>query len=155
MAQYDFSIIEQESTNVAERQFRVKANTKAINQGEVIILDGSHAGYVTTIASSAQDTTSSVTVGISADASTQTASADGTINVYTPANGTTLRVTCKALTPASLTLAQETLSNTIDCSSGGVQTYDQGTTTNGILRMETFDNTTTGTVIGNLHCNYN
>jgi hypothetical protein len=154
MAAFDIDVIEQTTNAVDTRTYSVKANTKAINNGELVIVDGSNAGYATTIASGAQATTSNTLIGIAATTSTQTASADGTVDVIVPANGRVLRVTLKALTPASLANSQRLAVHTIDCSAGGVFTFDQGTTANGIIRMESFDNTTQGNVIADLICNY-
>jgi hypothetical protein len=134
----------QESSNVVIVRHKVKAGTTAINVGELVIVDGSNPGYVTKKGTSTQLTTADKIIGLAGNpgdgstlglASTQTASADGWVDVYEPTNGTTLNIQIRALTPASLAASQFEANHTIDISSGGVITFDQGTTTAGIAKM--------------------
>jgi hypothetical protein len=136
----------------ASKGMIVKANTKAIKIGDLVIVDGSNAGYVTTIADSAQASSDNVLIGIAAGDSTQTASVDGEVVVTIPV-GTGLYCKIGALTKGSLAASQLYLNRTIDVSAAGVATFDQGTATKGIAKLLGY-NSTTGECEVFLRCNF-
>lgn len=130
------------------RTLKVKSGTAgSILPGYLIIADGSNPGYV---AAAPDDTdTDDVVVGVAASQSTETASADGTVEVETAPY---LLVNIFAKTPGSLTRAM-VLTNryTLNVSSGNY-TLDQSTTTKGIFRLWDFDDTTTGLCWATIQC---
>lgn len=132
MAAYDFQLDKSSAQLVDYIDFPTDAGDKAINQGEIILLDAT-AGYVTTIADSTElDTDSNAILGISTTASTHTASADGKVTVAIPAAGNHLRLKAKAVTPANLTLARIGTAVTITCDASGVQKVNEDSTTKGV-----------------------
>lgn len=128
----------------------VKSGTSAsILPGYLVIVDGSNAGYGKA-APDATDSTSKI-LGIANSTSTETASADGTVTIDA---ASLMVVKLKAKTPASLTAAMKfTNRYTLDVTSGNY-TLDQGTTSNGIFTLISFDNTTDGNCIATLATGY-
>jgi len=127
---------------------RVKAGTAAsIKPGYLVIKDGSNAGYV----AAAPDATASTAeiIGIAGSTSTDTATADGTVQVITAPS---LLVEIFAKTPASLAATMLYDQFILDVTSGNY-TLDQATATNGIFRLISYD-ATTGRCIATLHTNY-
>lgn len=127
----------------------VKAGAAAsIKAGYQVIVDGSNAGY----AKAAPDGTdsTSLTLGVASEDSTETASVDGTVMIYT---APVLLVRIKAKTPGSL-VATMKLTNkyALDVTTGNY-TLDQGTTSNGIFTLLDYDNTTDGNCLAALACN--
>lgn len=127
----------------------VKSGTSAsVQPGYPVIADGSNAGYVK--AAPDNVTSADLLAGIANGASTETASADGVVTVEA---APVLVVALKAKTPGSLVSTMKfTNKYTIDLTSGNY-TLDQGTTTNGILRLVSFDNTTDGNCVATVACN--
>ena len=127
----------------------VKSGTaSSILPGYLVIKDGGNAGYV----KAAPDATASTSVilGVAASTSTETAAADGTVDIIT---APTLMVKLKAKTPANLTAAMPFAVYILDVT-GGAYTLDQGTTVNGIFRLVSFDNVTDGNCYATLSCNW-
>lgn len=128
--------------------FNVKSGTSAsIQPGYLVITDTSNPGYVK---AAPDDTdTDDLVVGVANAASTETASADGVVTVE---SAPTLLVNIKAKTPGSLTTALKlTDKYTLNVSSGDY-TMDQSTTTKGIFRLLSFDNTTQGNCVCSIQC---
>lgn len=133
--------------NVFPISLDVKSGTTgSIQPGMLVIKDGSNAGYV----AAAPDGTASpsVIVGVAASTSTETASADGTVDVY---YDDVLWVEIYAKTPANLVQSMLYSKYILDVT-GGNYTLDQATTTNGFITMMDFDNTTDGLCRALLHC---
>lgn len=133
--------------------FQVSVPVKAgaassIKAGYLVIVDGSNAGYAKAAADGA-DTTSLV-LGVAAEDSTETASVDGTVMIQT---APVLLVRIKAKTPGSLTAALKlTNKYALDVTTGDY-TLDQGTTSNGIFTLLSYDNTTDGNCLAAVACN--
>jgi len=128
--------------------FKVKSGTTgSIVPGALVIKDGSNAGYAKAAADGTAST--SVIIGVAADASNETASADGNVHVIT---APVLLVSIKAKTPGSLATSLLLDKYVLDVTSGNY-TLDQGTSTNGIFRLMDYDNTTDGNCIATLACN--
>lgn len=128
--------------------FKVKSGTTgSILPGYLVTKDGSNAGYV----KAAPDATDSdsVIIGVAADTSSETASADGNVHVIT---APVLLVSLKAKTPGSLATAKLVDKYILDVTSGNY-TLDQGTATKGIFRLMSYDNTTDGNCVATLACN--
>ena len=129
--------------------FPVKAGAAAsIKAGYLVIVDGSNAGY----AKAAPDgtVTTDLVLGVATSDSTDTASADGVVQIQ---SAPVLLVRIKAKTPGSLA-ATMVLTNKyqLDVTTGNY-TLDQGTTTNGIFTLLSYDNTTDGNCIAAVACN--
>lgn len=127
----------------------VKAGAAAsIKAGYLVIVDGGNAGYAKAAADGA--TTSDLVLGVATSDSTDTASADGVVQIQ---SAPVLLVRIKAKTPGSLA-ATLVLTNKyqLDVTSGNY-TLDQGTTTNGIFTLLSYDNTTDGNCIAAVACN--
>ncbi len=134
--------------NVPAEGFKVKAGTAAsIKKGYLVIKDGTNAGY----AKAAPDGTASTSVilGIATGDSTETAAADGNVNVSWMQN---LIVEIFANTPGSLATSKLLSSYTLKVSSGSYL-LDEATTTNGFIRLLSYDNTTNGKCIAVITCN--
>jgi len=128
--------------------FNVKSGTAAsIKAGYLVITDTGNAGYVK---AAPDDTdTDDLVVGVANSDSSETVSADGTVTVEA---APTLFVKIKAKTPGSLTSALKlTDKYTLNVSSGDY-TLDQSTTTKGIFRLISFDNTTDGNCEATVQC---
>ena len=131
------------STNVATFPVKLPVYAGAassIKAGMLVITDGSHAGYWKA-APDATDTDTFVNAAVAAGDSTETASANGVVEVIVAPR---LMVEVLAKTPANLTAAMKGVAFILDVS-GGDYTLDQATSTKGIFNILDFDNTTTGT----------
>lgn len=133
--------------------FQVKAPVYAgaaasIKAGYLVIVDGSHAGYVKAAADGAS--TSDLVVGIASQDSTDTASADGEVLITT---APVLLVKLKAKTPANLTTAMKWTNKYVLDVTSSSYTLDQGTTSSGIFTLIDFDDTTNGNCIAAVSCN--
>lgn len=120
----------------------------SILPGYLVIVDGSHAGYVKAAADGAS--TSDLVVGVACSTSTETASADGVVSII---SGTTLLVGLKAKTPANLVSTMKWTNKYVLDVTSGSYTLDQGTTSNGIFTLVDYDDTTNGNCIAVLACN--
>lgn len=130
----------QQVVNSTPLTLPVKSGTTAsIQPGYLVIKDGSNDGYWKA-AADACDTDTAIKMGIARSASTETASADGTVEIDT---APFLYVKMKAKTPGSLASTMRGDSFILDVTSGNY-TLDQGTTTKGFLALVNYDNTTDG-----------
>lgn len=121
----------------------------SILPGYPVIVDASNAGYCKAAVDNMS--TSDVFLGIANSVSTDTVGVDGTVTLEA---APVMIVKIKAKTPASLTAAMVlTGKYTIDLT-GGNYTLDQGTTTNGVLKLISFDNTTSGTCFASIDTNW-
>lgn len=127
---------------------KVKSGTvKSILPGYLLIKDAGNAGYA--MAAPDNTDTDDVVLGVAMSASTETASADGTVEFQT---ASTLLVQIFAKTPASLTEAMKYDVYTLNVASGAY-TLDQATTTKGIFRLFNFDDITNGLCLATINCN--
>lgn len=111
--------------------FDVKSGAAAsIEAGDLVIVDGGNAGYVKKAADGASSTAE--WIGMATGASTDTASADGTVQVAF--SGAGLIVRGQATTPGNFAQAIKRTRVTLDVS-GGVQKVDENDTSNGVLRI--------------------
>lgn len=134
--------------NPGQPGFLVKAGTAAsISTGFLVIKDGSNAGYVKA-APDATDNTS-VIFGVATSNSTETASADGYVTVSWDQN---LIVEIFAKVPGSLATSKLNASYILDVTAGAYK-LDEATTTNGFIRLLSYDNTTNGKCIAVITCN--
>ncbi len=134
--------------NPSQGGFLVKAGTAAsIQAGYVVIKDGSNAGYAKAAADACDNT--AVILGVATSASTETAAADGYVTVTWDSN---LIVEVYAKVPASLATSKLLSSYILDVTSGSYK-LDEATTTNGFLRLLSYDNTTSGKCIAVMTCN--
>lgn len=140
MAKADFSVVETSTKNNPTRSFSVQAGATPILVGEPVIVDGGNPGYVIAAPDGAGSTSSFAGL-VAASDSTQTASADGIVTVY---DDPEIIVRGKATTPANLPVANKLTKVTIDLT-GGVYTFDEDDTVNGVATIVDFD-TTAGTV---------
>jgi len=126
---------------------KVKAGAaSSIKKGNLVIKDGSNAGYVC-VAADATDT-DSVIVGVALADSTETASVDGYVDVfYAPE----IYVEIFAKTPGSLVATMLYSKFILDVTSGS-HTLDQGTTTKGFITLIDYNNTTEGKCIAKIAC---
>lgn len=128
--------------------FLVKAGTAAsIQEGYLVIKDGSNAGYAKAAADACDST--AVILGVATSASTETAAADGYVTVQWMQN---LLVEIYAKTPASLAISKLISSYILDVTSGNYK-LDEATTTNGFIRLLSYDNTTDGKCLALITCN--
>ncbi len=126
----------------------IAGTTSSIQPGMLVVTDGSNAGYV---AAAPDDTDSTFEVwGVCSEASTETASADGTVNVLA---APVLLVNIFAETPGSLVQTMKVTNRYVLGVSGGDYTLDQSTTTNGIFKLINYDNTTSGLCVASVRCN--
>ena len=102
MAKNDIRIVDAGGVNVTPvRTFKTEANGTAIKVGEPVKIGGTGNNYVLPLATGDPEIGTDRMVGIAASDSTQTASVDGTVEVYIPVPGvTTLRA--KAHTAANI-----------------------------------------------------
>lgn len=133
--------------NVFPISLDVKSGTvSSIKAGTLVVKDGSNAGYVAAAADGTAST--AVVVGVAASDSSETASADGQVNVYSDAN---LIATMFAKTPANLVQSMKYAKYILDVT-GADTTLDQATTTNGFITMMDYDNVTDGNCNVIIHC---
>lgn len=125
----------------------VKSGTvSSIIPGYLVIKDGSNAGYAAA-APDGTDTDDTI-LGVAVSTSTETASADGVVEVVTAPR---LLVQIFAKTPGSLATSLLLDNYALDVTSGNY-TLDQGTTAKGIFRLVGYDNTTTGLCTASIAC---
>lgn len=128
-------------TEAVTKEFDVKSGAAiSIQKGDLVIVDGSNAGYVKKAADGAANTAR--WIGIAESDSDDTASADGTVQVLFSPSG--LLVRGLPTTAANLTQAIKLTLVTLDVASG-VQKVDENDTTNGVLAVYAY-NTTDGTI---------
>lgn len=146
MAKGDIKIVDVGGANVPPiKTFRTEAAGTDIFAGEPVKLGGTGTNYVVPLATGDPEIGTDIVFGIAASDSTQTATADGTIDVYLPLPGTVYR--CAATTPANLALGILNDCVTFDLTAG-VYTVDEDEGTDEAvhgLRIIDFD-TTLGTV---------
>lgn len=116
--------------------------------GDIVIKDGSHAGYFCVAPDACADT--SKVMGIAVSTSTDTAAANGTVDIQADK---VMVVEIYAKTPASLTVAMVGEAYILD-NDGTNMTLDQATSTNGILRIIKYDNVTNGLCTCALNTNW-
>ncbi len=122
-------------------EFDVKAGAAtSIEDGDLVIVDGSNAGYVKKAADGAASTAE--WIGLAVKDSTDTASADGVVKVALSPVG--LIVRGLATTPGNFAQAIKNTRVTLDVSTG-VQKVDENDTVNGVLRVLDY-NTTDSTI---------
>lgn len=129
----------------------VKAGAAAsiASAGIPVIVDGSNAGYAKVGADPVISTDN--LLGISSGMSTDTASADGTVQIYA---GSKLLIKAYAKTPASLTAAKVLTANKYQLDlTNGDWTFDESTTTNGVFKLLQILDSTTGLCLGTITCN--
>ena len=128
-------------------ELKVKSGTtSSILPGYLVIKDGSNAGYAAA-APDGTDTDDTI-LGVAVSTSNETGSADGVVQVVT---GPRLLVQIFAKTPGSLATALLLDNYALDVTSGNY-TLDQGTTTKGIFRLVSYDNTTSGLCTASIAC---
>lgn len=129
------------------QELDVKSGTAgSIEPGMLVVKDGSNAGYVAAGANGA--TTSAIVVGVAASTSTETASLDGKVLVE---SAPVILAQMFATTPGNLSQAVKLTACTLDVSSGAY-TIDENDTTNGFIRLYSY-NATTGECIVSFSCN--
>lgn len=135
MARGDFAVVDSTGTTPSSRKYKVKAGSAAsIKAGEWVVQNtGGDVEYVTLAANGASN--SSVWVGVAASNSTDTASADGEVEVFDNINYV---FRGRPTTPANLATALLLTQVTLDVASG-VMTIDEDDTTNGTLQIVGFD----------------
>lgn len=132
-----------------KQELDVKAGAVgSIKAGYLVIKDAGNAGYVAAAADGTAST--SVILGVALSDSTDTVAADGKVFIAT---SPTLVVKLFAKTPANLVATMKYDKFVLDVTSGNY-TLDQGTTTNGIFRLMSFDNVTNGECYATLACNW-
>jgi hypothetical protein len=133
------------------QEFDVDAGAAAtIGRGAIVIFT-SGGQYVTEGTNGL--TSAGDVVGIAAGPSDETASVDGKVLVYrSPA----LRANAVASVPANLEAADRLDKCTldVDVTATGDHTVDESNTTNGWIRILTFDNTTDGNLTVEVPCRY-
>lgn len=128
------------------KELDVKSGTvSSIKPGQLVIRDGSNAGYVAKGTDGL--TNAAIVVGIAASTSTETAAADGKVLVE---SAPFLLVRGYATTPANLAQAVKLTAVTLDVSSDDF-TIDENDTTNGFIRIFDYD-ATTGEVTAAFQC---
>ena len=136
----DFRPVDSSAGNSIAHTYAVKAGAAStIKAGEMVIKDGSNAGYVSAAADGASN--SSVWVGVAASTSTETATADGTVEVYD--NPMTV-FRGKPTTAANLARAIVFTQVTLDVGSV-YQTIDENDTSSGTFIITDY-NTDEGTI---------
>lgn len=119
------------------QELDVKSGTAgSIEPGMLVVKDGSNAGYVAAGANGA--TTSAIVVGVAASTSSETASADGKVLVE---SAPYFLAQMFATTPGNLSQAVKLTACTLDVSSGSY-TVDENDTTNGFIRIYSYDSAT-------------
>lgn len=108
MSLADVSIIGPSGQNLPSAlSFRTEANTTVINAGEPCKIGGTGVNYAVITADAEPVTTDPTFIGIAATTSTQTASADGLVDVYPAVPG--LVYACKAKTASTFDTDAEIL----------------------------------------------
>ena len=134
----------QQVSNTFPLTVPVYAGTAAsIKPGMLVITNGAHAGYWKAAADANTDTLT-VNAGIATSESTETAAAEGVVTIET---APVMLVSVKAKTPGNLTAAMKGVAFILDVDGSGNYTLDQATSTNGMLNIVDFDNTTDGNCI--------
>lgn len=124
------------------KQFDVKSGAlTSISAGDLVIVDGSNAGYVKKAADGASS--SAAWIGRAKTDSTDTVGADGVVTVEFDSVGLVVRGL--PTTASNLAQAIKLTRVTLDVSGGGVQTVDENDTSSGVLRVLTYD-TNAGTI---------
>jgi len=132
----DFHVVgTRDGSEAITAEFNVYQGAAAtIAAGDLVIVDGSHAGYVLYAPDGASS--DNIWVGMAVSASTEGVSTNGTVQVmYSPAG---LIVRGKATTPGHFTVAIINTAVTLDVAAG-VQTVDEDDTTKGVLRIVRYD----------------
>lgn len=116
------------ASGVTTKKYAVKAGSVGtIQEGDIVIEDGSNAGYAKIAADGASST--AVYLGVATSDSTDTASADGVVEVRTAPN---LVIEGKVTTPGNLARATVGTSVTLDGTTGA-QTIDENDTSSGVF----------------------
>ena len=126
----------------------VKSGTSAsVKVGYLVVEDAGNAGYYKA-AANGTDTDTTIT-GVANIESTETASADGVVDVVKGDRRLICRM--KATTPANLAITVIGTKCTLDVSSGDY-TVDENDTTKGFIEILDYDNTTDGNCIVAIDC---
>jgi hypothetical protein len=137
MALGDFRIADSSVGLSVAHTYAVKYGTaNSIKAGEVVIKDGSNAGYVAVAVDGSAST--SVYIGIAATTSTDTTTADGTVSVWDNPMATFVG---KATTPANLARSLVFTQVTLDVTST-IQTIDENDTSNGTFIITDYNTDT-------------
>lgn len=122
-------------------EFDVKSGAVAtIARRDLVVRDSGNAGYVKKAANGESNT--AAWIGVAVTNSTETASADGVVEVAFHPSG--LKVVMAPTTPGNLAQAIKLTLVTLDVDGSGNQTVDENDTTNGALRVLTYDNSVSG-----------
>ena len=119
MAKNDVKIVDKGGyLNIPTRNFPVQDRTSssetAFYAGDALkILDGQSGNYVGRLATGDPAIGTDIVVGIAASNSTETSTADGTVNVYMPLPGVVYR--CNAHTVGNIDTTAELLALNFDC----------------------------------------
>ena len=129
MAKNDLQVVDVAGRNVTPvRVFRTEANATAILVGEPVKIGGTGLNYVIPLATGDPEIGTDRMVGIAASNSSQTASADGTVEVYIPVAGSTV-MRGKVTTPGNMDTDAELLAILNDSVAfdlaGGIFTVDE------------------------------
>lgn len=110
------------------------AETIGIN--DVVIADSNNAGYVTIMGTGATEGDSDETfVGVAVSASTDTATADGYVDIVQPENAGWLELEMKAHTASNLARALVGTKVMSGAGTKGAQTIDENDTTKGVFKI--------------------
>lgn len=128
-------------TNVPTYKYRVQAGATTINAGEPVKIATAGAAYVVRSADAEPVTGTPTFVGIAATTSTQTASADGVVEVYRPVQGVVFRAAAKVKTAIDTDAEVLTILNnrTVFDLTGSVYTLDESAAdagTNGLIVVD-------------------
>ncbi len=108
MSLADVSIISPGGANLPSAwRYRTEAASTAINAGEPVGVGGTGTNYVAALADAKPITSDANFAGIAATTSTQTASADGVVDVFMPVTGVVY--SCKAKTASTFDTDAEIL----------------------------------------------
>lgn len=143
MAKADVSIVDVGGANVTQgRVFRVEAAATAILPGEPVMIGGTGNNYVIPLADANPVVGTDRMIGIAQNDSSETATADGTVQVYMVHPDVTV-MRCKALDGSAIDTDAELLAILNDSKlfdlAGGVYTIDQSVadaTLNGLLIVD-------------------
>lgn len=146
MSRGDFWVVDTgNGSSPLSKKYATKAGGTAIKAGEWVIKGtGGDVEYVTIAANG--DANTAVWVGVAAGASTETASVDGTVEVF---DSTDYTFRGKPTTAANLATALLLTQVTLDVASGAM-TIDEDDTTNGtflIVGLDPGGSTSTGATI--------
>lgn len=128
-------------SNVPTYRYRVQAGATTINAGEPVKIATAGAAYVVRSADAEPVTGTPTFVGIAATTSTQTASADGVVEVYRPIQGVVFRASAKVKTAIDTDVEVLTVLNnrTVFDLTGSTYTLDESaadTATNGLIIVD-------------------